>query len=64
MLEMTSPARRLRRLLEGDNLVVAPGAFSPIVAKLVEESGFPAVYVTGAGVAQPSTVCRIPASSP
>ena len=51
MLEMTSPARRLRRLLEGDNLVVAPGAFSPIVAKLVEESGFPAVYVTGAGVA-------------
>lgn len=51
MSEITSPARRLRRLLEGDDLVVAPGAFSPIVAKLVEESGFPVVYVTGAGIA-------------
>src|SRR5687767_8731552 len=41
----------LRKLLSGDEPVMAPGAFSPIVARLVAEAGFQAVYVTGAGVA-------------
>ena len=45
-----TPARRLRQLLVGDDIVMAPGAFSPIAARLVAEAGFPAVYLSGAGV--------------
>jgi 2-methylisocitrate lyase-like PEP mutase family enzyme len=41
---------RLRELLAGPELVVAPGAFDCITARLVEAEGFPAVYVTGSGV--------------
>lgn len=42
--------RALRRMVSGGSLVVAPGAFDCISARLVETSGFPAVYVTGSGV--------------
>jgi 2,3-dimethylmalate lyase len=35
--------------LERDGMVVAPGAFDPLAARLVEEAGFPAVYMTGFG---------------
>ena len=42
---------RLRRLLEGDELVVAPFVWDAFQAKLVEEAGFPAVYMTGFGTA-------------
>ena len=41
---------RLRGLLAGPTLVVAPGAFDCITARLIEAEGFPAVYVTGSGV--------------
>lgn len=41
---------RLRELLAGPDLVVAPGAFDCITARLVEAEGFLAVYVTGSGV--------------
>lgn len=44
-------ARRLRQLLQQDRVVMAPGVFSPIVARLVAEAGFPACYLSGAGVA-------------
>jgi len=40
---------RLRALLESGQLIVAPGAFDPLSARLVEEAGFPAVYMTGFG---------------
>src|SRR5689334_21829374 len=40
---------RLRALLEAGQTVVAPGAFDPLSARLVEEAGFPAVYMTGFG---------------
>ena len=30
-------------------MIVAPGAFDPLAARLVEEAGFPAVYMTGFG---------------
>jgi 2,3-dimethylmalate lyase len=40
---------RLRALLESDQTIVAPGAFDPLAARLVEEVGFPAVYMTGFG---------------
>ncbi len=40
---------RLRALLESGETIVAPGAFDPLAARLVEEAGFPAVYMTGFG---------------
>jgi 2-methylisocitrate lyase-like PEP mutase family enzyme len=46
-----SPAARLRDLLAGDRLVVAPGAYDCLTARMVQDAGFPAVYMTGAGTA-------------
>jgi carboxyvinyl-carboxyphosphonate phosphorylmutase len=43
-----APAR-LRELLNSGQTVVAPGAFDPLAARLVEEAGFAAVYMTGFG---------------
>jgi len=40
---------RLRELLSSGQTVVAPGAFDPLAARLVEEAGFAAVYMTGFG---------------
>lgn len=40
---------RLRELLAGSDLVVAPGAYDALSAQLVEAAGFPAVYLTGFG---------------
>ena len=42
-------AARLRALLDSGQTIVAPGAFDPLSARLVEEAGFPAVYMTGFG---------------
>lgn len=41
---------RLRALLAGEAIVVAPGAYDALTARLVERAGFPAVYLSGAGV--------------
>ena len=41
---------RLRALLASDEIVVAPGAFDCITARLVESAGFKAMYVTGSGL--------------
>ncbi|MCL4355400.1 MAG: methylisocitrate lyase [Nitrososphaerota archaeon] len=46
---MPSRADLLRRLISGKSIVVAPGVFSPSVAKLAEKSGFRAIYFSGAG---------------
>lgn len=43
-----TPARRLRELLSGPDLVRAPGAHDGITAGLIEQAGFPAVDMTGA----------------
>ena len=43
-------AARLRALLAGDQLIVAPGVYDGISAALVAGRGFPAAYMTGAGV--------------
>jgi methylisocitrate lyase len=42
-------ARRLRELIAADDILVAPGAYDAISARLIEANGFDAVYVTGAG---------------
>src|SRR5438132_1823817 len=44
-------ASRFRALLHRDGMVVAPGAYDCITAKLIEQAGFAAVYMTGAGTA-------------
>ncbi len=46
---MTS-AKKLRELLAGDKIIVAPGAYDAWSAKLIAKSGFQAVYMTGYGV--------------
>ena len=47
----SSAASRLRHLVNGPELVVAPGCYDGITARMVEAAGFPAAYMTGAGVA-------------
>lgn len=42
-------ARRLRTLLQQPEAVVAPGVYDAITARLVEQAGFAAAYMTGAG---------------
>ncbi len=42
---------RLRELLAGPDLVVAPGAYDALSARLIAQAGFPAVYMTGFGTA-------------
>jgi 2-methylisocitrate lyase-like PEP mutase family enzyme len=44
-------ASRFRELLHRGGMVVAPGAYDCITAKLIEQAGFAAVYMTGAGTA-------------
>jgi carboxyvinyl-carboxyphosphonate phosphorylmutase len=41
---------RLRKLLVGPAIIQAPGAYDALGAKLIERAGFPAVYLTGAGI--------------
>jgi methylisocitrate lyase len=43
------PGRQLRDLLAGDDVLVVPGAYDAITARLVAAHGFGAVYMTGAG---------------
>jgi 2-methylisocitrate lyase-like PEP mutase family enzyme len=45
---MTGPTR-LRALLKAEAMVVAPGAYDGLTAKLVAQAGFRTVYMTGAG---------------
>jgi 2-methylisocitrate lyase-like PEP mutase family enzyme len=46
-----SPAAQLRALLNQTGMIVAPGAYDGIGARLVEQAGYRAVYMTGAGTA-------------
>src|SRR2546429_6397414 len=42
---------RLRDLLAGPDLIVAPGAYDALSARLIAQAGFQAVYMTGFGTA-------------
>jgi 2,3-dimethylmalate lyase len=44
-------AAKLRELLAGPDLIVAPGSFNALSAMLVQDAGFQCVYVTGGGTA-------------
>src|ERR1700687_4363587 len=45
-----SNATDLRQSFTRAGLVIAPGAYDGLTARLVELAGFPAVYATGAGI--------------
>jgi 2,3-dimethylmalate lyase len=47
----SSAPERLRELLASPQPILAPGVFDALGAKLVEEAGFSAVYMTGFGTA-------------
>ena len=51
-VEFMWASSKLRALIEGDGIVVAPGCYDGLSARLVEAAGFPAVYVTGGGMAR------------
>jgi len=44
------PTQKLRQLLNEQGIIVAPGAADALVAKIIEQAGFPAIYMSGAGV--------------
>lgn len=44
-----SKRKTFRKLIEGDGMTIAPGAFDGIGASLINQAGFAAVYMTGAG---------------
>ncbi|MEM7255164.1 MAG: isocitrate lyase/PEP mutase family protein [Pseudomonadota bacterium] len=43
--------QHLRDLIAADEMVVAPGAYDGLTARLVEQAGFSCVYMTGGGTA-------------
>ncbi|QVQ53727.1 isocitrate lyase/PEP mutase family protein [Spiractinospora alimapuensis] len=49
--EAPTPTRLLRERLEHGPLLVVPGAANALAARVIQDTGFEAVYVTGAGVA-------------
>ena len=50
-MQQTSAPARLRALLQQDGMIVAPGAYDCISARVIAQAGFSAVYMTGAGTA-------------
>ena len=44
--------QRLRRLIAREEILIAPGVYDAYLARCVEQAGFEAVYMTGAGVSQ------------
>ena len=46
---------RFRRLLDAPGIIAAPGAYDCLTAAIIAKTGFPAVYMTGAG----TSVARI-----
>lgn len=48
---MSTKGKIFRKLIEKDGMIVAPGATTPLFAKVIQESGFELAFVTGAGVA-------------
>ena len=40
---------KLRRMLGEPGIIMAPGAYDCLTAKIIQQAGFPAVYMTGAG---------------
>ena len=50
--------RRLRDLLRARKAVLLPGAANALTARIIEDQGFEAIYLTGAGLA--NTLLGVP----
>ena len=48
---MITQASKFATMLRGGELIVAPGAYDCITARMVDQAGYSACYMTGAGVA-------------
>jgi len=46
------PTTALRKLIAGEQIVVAPGVYDGMSARLVQRAGFAAAYATGGGIAR------------
>ena len=46
------PTTRFRQRLAQPGLIVAPGAYDGLSAKLIEQAGFDVVYATGGGISR------------
>ena len=49
MSATSAPTKSLAEMIRSGPMVVAPGAYDCITARLIEQAGYPAVYMTGAG---------------
>jgi len=49
---MTSPGKKLRELINAPQILAMPGIFDGYSAHLVEQFGFPAGFISGAGVSE------------
>ena len=45
----TTATSRFRQMLREPGIIVAPGAYDCLTATIIQQAGFPAVYMTGAG---------------
>jgi len=50
------PTTKLRALLKSGQIIVAPGAYDGLSARLVAQAGFPAVYASGGAIARSAGV--------
>lgn len=50
--DRSSQTKKLRALIEGPEILVMPGVFDGFSNRFVEASGFPAAFITGAGVSE------------
>src|SRR5687767_15174421 len=49
IMAQANPGRRLRQAW-AHGAIQVPGVYNPLVARLAEEAGFPAVYLSGAAL--------------
>ena len=47
-----NPRQTLKKLLQREKLLVAPGCFDGLSARLVQEAGYEAAYLSGGAVAR------------
>jgi 2-methylisocitrate lyase-like PEP mutase family enzyme len=59
-----SAARTLRKLIAGDEVLVAPGCYDGLSARLVEAAGFRGAYATGGGIARSTGIPDLGLLSP
>ena len=57
-------SKKLRTLIEGEDIVVAPGCYDGLSARLIESAGFPAAYVSGGAMARSTGIPDLGLISP